>query len=567
MQLRDYQYHTVDKTFNYLGTKLGNPIIALPTGTGKSLCIAGFLQRLYKQQPDAVVLKLTHVKELIEQNAEKLKLLWPEAPVGIFSAGLNSRDASQPITFAGIATVNNAKHSFGHVDYVLIDECHLVSPSSDTMYRSFIDYLEEINPHLRVIGLTATQYRTKQGKLTDAGGIFTDVCVDGTTLEAFNWFLDQGYLSPLIPKATGTELDTSQVKIQGGEYNLKQLQEAVDKHDINSSVIQEIITSANGRNRWLVFAAGVDHAMHLTELLNLHGIKSTCVHGKLSKEERAQRLADHKAGKYVALVNNNILTTGYDDPLIDLIVMLRPTRSPGLWVQMLGRGTRPVYAPGYDLSNKEGRLAAIAAGSAPNCLVLDFAGNTMRLGPINDPVMPKPRSKKGGGAPPVKRCPHCDSLHHVSTRICWVCQYQFPDPDRLKELEHEADTADLIRKGTKGEKLIERHRVTHVSYSKHYKANSPCSLRVDYQCGRKRFSKWLCFEHTGNVRGMAAHWWGIHAFMGHQSVVPQTVDEALHRMDTVKTPTEVSVWRNADNRYPEIVEYHFAEEEQHAYGT
>jgi len=82
------------------------------------------------------------------------------------------------------------------------------------MYRAFIDGLKKVNPYLKVIGFTATQYRMGQGLLTEEGGLFTDVCVDMTTLEAFNWFLAEGYLCPLVPRPTRTELDVEGVRVQ-----------------------------------------------------------------------------------------------------------------------------------------------------------------------------------------------------------------------------------------------------------------------------------------------------------------------------------------------------------------
>lgn len=554
---RDYQVHTVAKTIKFLLEDTGHPLIALPTGTGKSLVIAELCKEIYRQiKSNAVIMKLTHVQELIEQNAEKLLMQWPQAPVGIYSAGLGQRDASQLITFAGIGSVHRNKNEFGHVDYVIIDEAHLVSPSNTTMYRSFFAYLFAINPNLRIIGLTATHYRMKQGSLTAEGGIFTDIVVDGTGREAFNWFIDQGYLTQLVPRPTVTELDTSQVQTTNtGEYNLKQLQETVDQTDTNESAIREILTKGEGRRKWLVFAAGVEHALHLTEVLNDYGVSTTCVHGKLKKYDRQKRLAMHKEGKFTAMVNNNVLTTGYDDAGIDLIPLLRPTRSPGLWVQMLGRGTRPLYAPGYDLNTAEGRLAAIANGGKPNCLVLDFAGNTVRLGPINDPILPQARGK-GGGAAPVKECPNCQTLHHTMTLVCYVCQYEFPPPDRTRELEEEASEAELVVRH-KNVRIIEDFRVDRVVYEKHKPYNKPPSLKVTYHCRNRRITEYIQFEHPGYNKGK--RWWKEHAFLRNQSVVPETIDEVLQRVQVLRVPVEIKVWVNRGS-YPEIMSTIFQDE-------
>lgn len=553
MKFRDYQEYAIASIFRYFeqGGK-GNPIVAMPTGTGKSVVIGGFIREAMLRYPGQRIVMLTHVKELIEQNYEKLLALWPTAPAGVYSAGLRRREVGFPITFAGIATVAKRAKQFGHVDLVLIDEAHLVSPKAGTMYRQFLSELYQVNPALKVIGFTATHYRMGQGLLTDAGGIFTDICVDMTQVGAFNWFISEGYLCPLVPKRTSTELDVEHVKIQQGEYNLKQLQETVDKEEITYAALREALDQSVNRNHWLVFASGVQHAVNVAEMLDSMGVSATYVHSRMSTRERDQRIADFKAGKYTAMVNNGILTTGFDFPGIDLIIMLRPTRSPGLWVQMLGRGTRPVYAPGYDLTTTEGRLAAIAASPKQNCLVLDFAGNTKRLGPINDPVLPR---RKGGGLgrpAPVKTCDHCGTYCHASVRICPECRAEFPVTIKLSD---KASTDELIADGMP---VVESFKVDRVVYNRHEKEGRPPSLRVTYYCGLRMFKEWVALEHGGYAGKRGRDWWRQRAPKG--TTPPATVAEALERISELRTPRELRVWIN--KKYPEVMGATFEGEDE-----
>ena len=162
----------------------------------------------------------------------------------------------------------------------------------------------------------------------------------------------------------------------------------------------------------------------------------------MTDDDRDSAILGFKSGKYQAIVNYGVLTTGFDFPEIDMIAVLRPTKSSGLWVQMLGRGTRPVYGDNFDLTLRDGRLEAIRNGDAPNCLVLDFARNTERLGPINDPVMPNPKGKGKGGEAPVKLCPHCNSYNHASATICSFCGGEMP---RTLKFEPTSSNAVLIR--------------------------------------------------------------------------------------------------------------------------
>lgn len=547
MKPRDYQAYAIDSIFRYFEDGgMGNPLVAMPTGTGKSIVIGGFVQRALVTYPGQRIMVLTHVKELIEQNFDKLLQLWPTAPAGVYSAGLRKRESKYPITFAGIGTVARRPDLFGHVDLLIIDEAHLVSPRSGTMYQKFIAALQETNPHLKVIGLTATHYRIGQGLLTN-DGLFTDVCVDMTSLDAFNWFLDEGYLCRLVPKRTRTELDVSNVRVQRGEYNQRDLQLAVDQDEITKAALEEAITVASDRNHWLVFASGVEHAIHVSDKLNALGVSSTYIHAKLTTAERDSRIAAFKAGEYQAMVNNGILTTGFDFPSIDAIIMLRPTQSPGLWVQMLGRGTRPDYTSGYDLATTEGRLSAIASSNKQDCLVLDFAGNTMRLGPINDPTIPRQR-RKGGGTAPVRVCERCNSYCHASLIACPYCEFVFP---RLVKIKEEASTEDLIAE-TK-EPVIETFPVDRIVFAKHERAGSPNSLRVTYYCGLRMFREWICFEHKGYARKLARAWWRERS----NTDPPETTEDALARTAEIAAPQAIRVWVN--KRYPEIMGAEFAE--------
>lgn len=542
---RDYQEAAIAAVFKYFedGGK-GNPLVAMPTGTGKALVLSEFIKRAFQMYPGQRIIKLTHVKELIEQNYKTLLRQWPTAPCGVYSAGLGRKQSHFPITFAGIASVVNSGPEFGHVDLILIDEAHLVSPKDGTMYQKFLTVLKEKNPKLKVIGLTATHYRLGQGLLTEPGGLFTDICFDMTNMEAFNWLIAEGYLCPLIPKRTSAELNLDSVRIQGGEYVQKDLQEAVDREEITYATLKETVNYAADRNHWLVFASGIEHACHVRDMIESFGIPATVVHSKMPDGERDRNIADFKAGKYRAMVNNGILTTGFDYPEIDLIVMLRPTQSPGLWVQMLGRGTRPVYAEGFDLGTTQGRLDAIKAGPKQNCLVLDFAGNTRRLGPINDPVIPRKKGKRVGTAP-VKTCEVCGCYNHASVRFCVACGSEFHVQIKFGP---GASTDELIAQGTP---QVEQFKVDKVTYQVHRKEGRPDSIEVSYFCGLRMFKEWVCLEHEGYARKKSRDWWRQRT--NHGVTPPETTYEGMLRINELRVPSHVKVWVN--KKHPEIMSY------------
>jgi len=451
-KLRDYQQKAIDDLYAWFeaGNK-GNPCIVMPTGSGKSHIVAALCKDALQTWPETQILMLTHVKELIEQNAAKMREHWPNAPMGIYSASIGKKQLGEPITFAGIQSIGKKAADVGHVDLVIIDECHLVNHKETGDYRTFLQELLKINPALRVIGLTATPFRLGHGYITDKPAMF-DALLEPVSIEELIY---KGFLSTLRSKHTKEQLDVSGVKKRGGEYIESELQAAVDTEPKNRAIVDEVIALAGDRKAWLFFCTGVDHAYHVAKVLRDRNIPAACVTGKTPKKEREQILADFKAGKLRALTNANVLTTGFDYPDIDLIAMMRPTMSAGLYVQMAGRGMR-------------------LKSHTDHCMVLDFAGVVATHGPITA-VQPPKKAKPGQeGEKPVKLCPECHELVHPRTEICPSCGYQFPIAQKKLELRHD----DIM--GLDGNEM----KVTDWRWRKHIsRASGKEMLAVSYYGG------------------------------------------------------------------------------------
>lgn len=339
--LRPYQAEGLSAIWQYYEQgNTGNCVISWPTGTGKSIVPAMFINEVMKLWPSQRFLVITHVKELIKQNFDVMMKIWPTAPAGIYSAGLKQRDIQLPIIFGGIQSMYRVAQRFGHRDIIFIDEAHLVNDHDSSMYLEFLAVMKLINPYVKIIGMSATPFRMGMGYITE-GKIFTHIVHDCTGLQKFNELLEQGYLSPLIPKRTKTELDVSNVSIQNGDYVGSSLQKAVDKNEITYAGLREVVEYGQGRQSWLLFASGIEHSEHIAEMLTTFGVQAAAVHSKQKAEYNDQSIEDFKSGRLQAIVNFGKLTTGFNHPAIDLIGMFRPTLSIPLWVQMLGRGTRP----------------------------------------------------------------------------------------------------------------------------------------------------------------------------------------------------------------------------------
>jgi DNA repair protein RadD len=537
---RYYQIDCLNAIFKYFENGgRGNPICAVGTGLGKSVIISMFLMKAFYLYSNQKVLVLTHVKELIDQNAKELLGMWHTAPIGINSSSLNQRDIDKKIIFAGIQSIYKNAAAFGKIDLIIIDECHLISDNDETMYRMFIDFLLTINPRLKVIGFTATPWRQGLGLLTE-GNLFTDFCYDITDMQSFNKMITEGYLCPLIPKKTNYQLDLSGVKLgQDGDFAKGQLQLAVDKHSITLAALKETCELAYDRNCWLIFASGIEHCEHIVEILEELDVSATCIHSKIKIQERDERFRLFKTGKIKALVGFRVMTTGFNHPPIDTIIDLYPTTSSSMHVQKYGRGTRPYdwldpqqYKAGFDYTKE-------------NTLVLDFAGNTARLGPINDPVIPKKKGQGKAGSAPVRLCQVCNCYNHATARICIYCGAEFTMQVKIND---SAGTLELIKQDIPE---FQEFKIDQMTYAKHTKQGGKTSLKVTYYCGLRHFTEYVGIEHTGYPKNKANDWW--QARTGFSS--PDSVLAALYLVDSLRTPSHIRVWIN--KKYPEIVDHIF----------
>jgi DNA repair protein RadD len=520
---RPYQQAAITAVYGYFQNSTGNPLVVIPTAGGKSLVMAAFIEGVLKAWPDQRILIVTHVRELIAQNHAEMLGLWPEAPAGIYSAGLGKREAQARILFAGIQSIHRRAQEIGHTDLVLIDEAHLIPGNSSTMYRRFLDGLAQLNPALKVIGLTATPFRLDSGMLHEGkSALFTDIAYEAPVRD----LIDAGYLSPLVSKQPATRLDVSKVGTRAGDFIQRDLAAAVDQEAITRAAVTEIIEHGAERKSWLAFCSGVDHARHVAEEFGRQGISCRTIFGDTPKDERDAIIAAFKRGEIRALASMGVLTTGFNAPGVDLIALLRPTKSAGLYVQMVGRGTR------------------LASGKK-NCLVLDFAGNVRRHGPI-DLVRPKRPGEAGGGEAPTKVCPLCESIIALSATECPDCGYEFPA--RAVKIAPTAATLPVL--SPKGPQWLQ---VSGVSYSRHDKLGGQPSLKVTYSCGLRSYSEWVCIEHQGYARQKAAEWWRKRA---PGCPVPLSVDEAIAQTAQLARPSDISV--RPSGRYFEISDHRFA---------
>ncbi len=540
MELRPYQREAVNAVYRHLQERDDNPCVVLPPGCGKSLVISQIAADATKRWNGRVLI-LAHVKELLEQNADKLRRLCPDIDVGIYSAGLGRRDTNNKVLVAGIQSIYQRTEELGHFDLIIVDESHLIAPDGEGTYRTFLSAAKEINPDLRIIGLTATPYRMKGGLICQPDNILNHVCYEAGIRE----MIVQGYLSKLKSRNGQAKAELDNLHIRGGEFIASEIEQAMDRASLVHAACKEIVELTQNRHSVLLFTASVEHCKHVAaKIRQFSGMGCGIVTGDTPADERTEILARFRGetardGLFDTkpplkfLANVNVLTTGFDATAVDCVVLLRPTASVGLYVQMVGRGTR--LHP-----DKE------------DCLILDYGGNVLRHGPV-DAVTINDQDRNEGKAP-AKECPECHALLHLAFRQCPECGHEFPEPEPQSKLKATASKASVLS----GEVTVEDHEIRSVDYSVHAKRGAdeshPKTMRVDYRVSLYRtVSEWICFEHSGWARQKAESWWRQRSDMP----PPRTSAEAveLARSGALANTRQVTVRSASGDEYDRIIGY------------
>jgi len=382
--LRPYQQEAVDATVNYFRRTTQPAVIVLPTGAGKSLVIAELARVAHGR-----VLVLAHVKELVAQNHAKYQAWGLQAD--IFAAGLQRKESRAKVVFGSVQSVaRNLSQFDDRFSLLIVDECHRIGDADDSQYQQIISHLRGRNPHLRLLGLTATPYRLGKGWIYQfhyhgmvrgtEQALFRD-CIYELPLR---YMIKHGFLVP--PERLDmpvVQYDFSRLQAQeSGLFSEADLNLELKKQQrITPHIIQQIVEFAEQRQGVMIFAATVEHAR---EILGLLPGSKALISAGTPAAERDALISAFKARELLYMVNVAVLTTGFDAPHVDLIAILRPTESVSLYQQIVGRGLR--LSPGKS-----------------DCLILDYAGNPHDL---YTPEVGAPKGKSDN-VPVQVFCPGC----------------------------------------------------------------------------------------------------------------------------------------------------------------
>jgi DNA repair protein RadD len=422
LELRDYQRASLDalRAAWGRGGEAQGLLVVLPTGAGKSLVIAALARETLERSPLTRVAIVTHSRELVAQNFAALTHHWPEAPAGIFSAGLGRREAGAQVLVCSIQSVADRLDAVGPRDLVIVDEAHLIPRAAETRYGRFLAGLRALAPAMRVAGFTATPYRLDSGRLDEGPGrLFAGIAYEAGTGD----LIRRGYLAPLVSKATLTQLDVTGVGRRGGDYIPGELEAAVNHDWITKAAVAELAEYGCRRRSWLAFCAGLAHAAAVRDAVRAEGYSCETVDGEMGKRERDRIVAAFRGGKIRCLTSVGVLGTGFDAPAVDLVALLRPTRSTGLYVQQVGRALR--RAPGKD-----------------DALILDYAGLVRMHGPVDAVTIRTAEAVRGGaGGLRAKPCPGCGALIALNASTCEAC---WTEPETEREPGHDSTAEDEL---------------------------------------------------------------------------------------------------------------------------
>ena len=383
-------------------------LVVAPCGFGKTVLFANIAQLASARNTRICI--LAHRDSLITQASDKLRACGVSH--GIIAPGYRSR--GELVQVASTQTLVRRLDQYDF-DLLIPDEAHhAVSPTHLKIFEKY--------HKAKRLGFTATPCRTNGAGLD---GVFDHMVLGPTVRE----LIEDGYLVEPVTYGPSHVLDLSGVGTTAGDYNLQALAEHMDKPRITADAVEAYARICPGVPA-MAFTVNVQHAIDVAAAFCAAGYRAVAVHGKMDQRVIRTAIAGLSDGSVQVLVSCNLVSEGTDVPSAVAVIGLRPTRSLSLSIQLGSRGLRPLYAPGFDLSTRPGRLASIAASTKPKAPILDHAGNVFRFMTVDEPHVwtlegRKKRRKSDSIAIALRQCKKCGHTHRPAPK-CPLCGYVYP---------------------------------------------------------------------------------------------------------------------------------------------
>lgn len=517
--LRDYQSYAVRALLDQLDRN-EFPVVSLPTGSGKSVVIAGLVAECLSRGMKKIVVTVP-TRELAEQNERALRLAVPVEDIGVVCAALGRNEVRRKV-IVGTPQSLRSRLPYGPVDLVIVDEAHQMPLHKKSNFAALFDVLPKKRATPRA-GLSATTFRTADGAIF--GGPKSWFTCQPFEMSVGD-LMERGHLASVRYVEPSVLMSVKGVKKSAGDYNQAQL--VMANMGIVDQQVELIVDRMRSeqRRKAMVFAVTVDHAEEYVRAFRDRGEEPSLIIGAMGKDDRAENVARFKQGATGIAVTVQAALTGFDVPDIDLIASCRPTMSAIIHTQSIGRGTRP--APGKR-----------------DLLVMDFAANIPAFGPVENPHFDGTGQPRGGRAP-WRACRACGTYNHYSVEACFHCDEPLQVKRVVRAEDLEFGTIDFWKESKAMEALITAHGMKDIpvesfavhGYRKKSDPNS-ISLMVSFALGDDAIVR-LWFKW------MSGPWCDLWKKLQGDMPPPKTINDAYARRGELVRPETITIERSGN---------------------
>lgn len=399
MKLRSYQVEAIDALWNALFQK-DSALLVAATGMGKTETIFGFVKKALEAKPDIRILFAVNKVSLVDQTFKRAKGIIKD--VGVYCGSLNSKE-NKSFTIASVQSLSK-KETLPHYDLIIFDEAHRINLNIGSQYQKIIKKSKDNNQNLKIIGMTATPFRNDgyiygDKKLFDKPDYVKDL----------GWAIENNWLVKPSLKHVDKQFDTTKLHTRMGDFDSKEVKDLTTKKDIVAAQVDDAMIRVAQRKKVIWHCSCIEHAELVHSILESSSKDnkrvSSIVHSKMDKKQREEEINIFENNEVKHLVFVMIVSEGYDHPEIDTVVLMRPTKSPLVYIQCIGRALR-------------------LAKNKTDCLVLDYAQVVKNCGPLNNPHIVTTRGAKSKPID-MKFCPECFEYLAKDIAICSSCGYDF----------------------------------------------------------------------------------------------------------------------------------------------